>query len=154
MRKTKINLKDGLSIAVIAALLILPAMALPGIELTKNCSTISANVDEIIFYTFDIKNNGTEKLYNPTILDDGLGEVAVNKSVLDIGESYTVRVPYNVLQSDLPGPLVNVARARAEWSGGEVHSNNASFAVSLGIIGYENLSKYGYDAPESSDASA
>ena len=154
MRKTKINLKDGLSIAVIAALLILPAMALPGIELTKNCSTISANVDDVIFYTFDIKNNGTEKLYNPTISDDRLGEVSVNKSMLDIGESCTVRVPYNVLQSDLPGPLVNFARARAEWKGGEVYSNNASFAVSLGIIGYENLSKFGYDAPESLDVSA
>jgi len=154
MRRRDINLKDWLSIAIIMALLTLPVMALPGIELVKNCSTISANVDETIVYTFDLKNNGTEKLNNPTLWDDHLGEIPVNKSMLDIGESCTVRVPYKVVQSDLPGPLVNIARARAEWMGGEVHSNNASFAVSLGIVGYENLSKYGYDVPESIEPSA
>lgn len=154
MRKPDMNLKEWLSIAIITALLTLPAMALPGIELIKNCSTISANVDETVIYAFDLKNNGTEKLNNPKILDDRLGEIPVNKSMLDIGESYTVRVPYKVVQSDLPGPLVNVARAWAEWGGEKVHSNNASFAVSLGIVGYENLSKYGYDVPESINLSA
>lgn len=154
MGRIETKLREWLSIAIITAILTLPAMALPGIELIKNCSTISANVDDIIIYTFDIKNNGTEKLNNPIILDDRLGKIPVDKSILDIGESYTVRVPYKVVQSDLPGPLVNVARARAEWSGEKVQSNNASFAVSLGIIGYENLSKYGYDLPGSINLSA
>lgn len=137
-----------ISIAVILVLLSLPAMALPGLNLTRNCSTISANVDDTIVYTFDLKNNGTEKLSNPKLLDDRLGEIVINESTLDIGESIVVSVPYKVAGSDLPGPLVDVARARAEWKGDEVFSNNASFAVSLGVMGYENLTRYGYEVPE------
>lgn len=154
MGRMDINLKVLFSIAIITALLVLPAMALPGIELVKNCSTISAYIDETIVYTFSLKNNGTERLNNPAISDDRLGKIPVNKSMLDTGESYTVSVLYKIAPSDLPGPLVNIARARAEWAGGEVHSNNASFAVSLGIIGYENLSEYGYDVPGSINLSA
>ncbi|MFZ2377467.1 MAG: hypothetical protein WAV83_09675, partial [Methanothrix sp.] len=149
VRKMALELKGWWAFAAIAALLIPSAMGFPGLNLTKNCSTISANVDEIIVYSFDLKNNGTEKITNPMIIDDHLGEIPVNKSTLDIGESCVVLVSYKVMQSDLPGPLVNVARARAEWKGGEVVSNDASFAVSLGIVGYENLSKYGYSIPES-----
>ena len=148
MRKIAISINGWISIAIITVLLSLPAMALPGLNLARNCSTISANVDDTIVYTFDLKNNGTEKLSNPKLLDDRLGEIVIDKSTLDVGESIVVRVPYKVAGSDLPGPLVNVARARAEWKDGTVFSNNASFAVSLGIMGYENLTRYGYEIPE------
>ena len=141
-------------IAIIVAFLSLPSMAMPGLNLTKTCSTISANIDDTIIYSFELRNNGTEKLSNPKILDDHLGEIKVNKSTLDIGESYVLSVSYNIVQSDLPGPLVNVARGSAKHKDGEVFSNNASYAVSLGIVGYENLTKYGYAVPELLNTSA
>lgn len=148
MSKIARSMNGWISIAIITILLSLPAMAFPGLNLTRNCSTISANVDDTVVYTFDLKNNGTEKLSNPKLFDDRLGEIKIIERTLDIGKSIIVRVPYKVVASDLPGPLVNVARAQAEWNGGEVFSNNASFAVSLGIMGYENLTKYGYEVPE------
>jgi len=120
------------------------SMAMPALNLTKTCNTISACPGDTIIYTFDLKNNGTEPLNNPTLLDDQFGEIPVNRSVLKVGDSWAVSVSYQVSGSDLPGPLVNIARAKAKCRGGDVYSNNASSAVSLGIMGYENLSKYGY----------
>jgi uncharacterized repeat protein (TIGR01451 family) len=122
----------------------LTSIAMPALNLTKTCNTISACPGDTIFYTFDLKNNGTEPLTNPTLLDDHLGKIPVNRSVLEVGDSCIVSASYQVSGSDLPGPLVNFARAMAKSKGSDVYSNNASFAVSLGIMGYENLSKYGY----------
>jgi hypothetical protein len=120
------------------------SIAMPALTLTKTCNTISACPGDTIIYTYDLENNGTELLSNPTLHDDHLGEIPVNRSVLKVGDSWTVSVSYQVSGSDLPGPLVNFARATAKCRGSDVYSNNASFAVSLGIMGYENLSKYGY----------
>ena len=154
MSKFAGNTIKWMVIAIIVAFLSSPSMAMPGLNLTKTCSTISANIDDTIVYSFELKNNGTEKLSNPKILDDHLGEVKVDKSTLNVGESYVLSVSYKVVQSDLPGPLVNIARGIAEHKGGEVFSNNASCAVSLGIVGYENLTKYGYAVPELLNRSA
>lgn len=148
MNKFAINTRKWILAATIMVLLTPFSMALPGLNLTKNCSTISANIDDTIVYTFDLKNNGTEKLSNLMLWDDHLGEIKIDKSTLDIGENYAVSVSYNVVKSDLPGPLANIARASGEYKGAEVFSNNASFAVSFGIVGYENLTKYGYLMPE------
>lgn len=148
MKISIIHLKNWMLICMIMVLLSLSSMASPGLNLTKNCNTISANINDNITYIFDLKNNGTERLSNPTLWDDHLGDIQINKSVLEAGESFTVRVLYRIQESDLPGPLVNIANARAEYMGGKVLSNNASYAVSLGVIGYENLTKYGYPLPE------
>lgn len=60
MRKMALELKGWWAFAAIAALLIPSAMGFPGLNLTKNCSTISANVDEIIVYSFYLKNKNTK----------------------------------------------------------------------------------------------
>lgn len=122
----------------------LPSVALPGLNLTKTCNTISANLGETVVYTFHLKNNGTEPLNDLMLLDGRLGEIPLNCSLLEAGELCNASVSYQITESDLPGPLKNEARATAVCQGGIVASNNASFAMSLGISGYENLSKYGY----------
>ncbi len=144
MRKFYADARSYLLLGLVLISLSLTSIAMPALNLTKTCNTISACPGDTIFYTFDLKNNGTEPLSNPTLLDDHLGKIPVNRSVLEVGDSCIVSVSYQVNGSDLPGPLVNFARATAKCRGSDVYSNNASFAVSLGIMGYENLSKYGY----------
>ncbi len=144
MHKSNDYIKKYILIIVFMIFLSLPSLAMPGLNLTKTCSTISANLDDTIVYTFDLLNNGTEPLSNPALLDDHLGEIHINRSTLEVGESYVVSISYRINESDLPGPLVNFARAKALYKGSDVFSNNASFVVSLGVMGYENLSKYGY----------
>ena len=120
------------------------SLSVPALNLTKNCNTISASPGDTIIYTFDLENNGTEPLNNPTLRDDHLGEIPINQSIIGVGERYVVSVPYQISGDDLPGPVINFAIATAKYKGNDVSSNNASCAVSLGIMGYENLTKYGY----------
>ena len=144
MSKFNTYARKCLLLGLVLIILSFTSVAMPALNLTKSCNTISACPGDTIIYTFDLKNNGTEPLSNPTLLDDHLGEIPVKRSVLEVGDSCRVSVSYQVNGSDLPGPLVNFARATARFRGSDVYSNNASFAVSLGIMGYENLSKYGY----------
>jgi len=120
----------------------LPSVALPGLNLTKTCNTLSANLGDTVIYAFHLKNNGTEPLSDPVLMDDHLGEIPLNRSLLEAGGLCNANVSYLIIESDLPGPLKNVARATARCKESFVVSNNASFAISLGISGYENLSKY------------
>lgn len=144
MIEFKANARKYLLWGFVLILLSNPSISMPALNLTKNCNTISAYLGDTIIYTFDLENNGTEPLSNPTLWDDHLGEIPINQSIIKVGERCAVLVPYQISGSDLPGPLVNFARATAKYKGSDVSSNNASYAVSLGVMGYENLSKYGY----------
>ena len=144
MHKMSACIRRCLLVSIIIILLSLPCIAVPGLNLTKTCNTISANLGDTITYNFVLLNNGTEPLSNPALLDDHLGAIRINQSILEVGKSYPVSISYRINESDLPGPLVNFARATARYKGSDISSNNASFAVSLGVAGYENLTKYGY----------
>ena len=144
MRKFNAYARKCLLLGLVLIILSLTSVALPALNLTKTCNTISASLGDTIIYTFNLENNGTVPLSNPTLLDDRLGEIPVNGSLLGVGDSLAFSVSYQINESDLPGPLENFARATAKYKGNDINSNNASFAVSLGIGGYENLSKYGY----------
>lgn len=119
-----------------------PSLSAPGLNLTKSCNTGSAYYGDTIVYTFTLENNGTETLSDLALLDDHLGEIALNKSTLDIGESCTVTVPCEIAKDDIPGPLINTARGFAKYEGNDVLSNNATFMVSLGIHGIENITMF------------
>lgn len=144
MPKFNTYVRKCLLLGLVLIILSFSSMAMPALNLTKSCNTISACLGDTIIYTFDLENNGTEPLSELTLLDDHLGEIPVNRSLLNAGESCTISVSYQINESDLLGPLVNLARATAKYKENDIYSNNASFAVSLGIMGYENLSKYGY----------
>ena len=130
-----------LSLAFVFILLSLPSLAAPGLSLTKNCSTMSAYLGDTVVYDFLLQNNGTETLSDLILVDDHLGIIPLNKSTLKAGESCAVAVPYQIDISDVPGVLINSARGSAKCEGKDVFSNNASFIVSLGISGFENISK-------------
>jgi len=144
MKSSNLFLKICILTGLILVLSSLPSVALPELSLTKTCNTISANLGDTVVYTFHLENNGTEPLNDPKIMDNRLGEIPLNRSLLEAGGLCNASVSYLIIESDLPGPLKNVARATASCKGSIVVSNNASFAMSLGISGYENLSKYGY----------
>jgi uncharacterized repeat protein (TIGR01451 family) len=129
------------SLAFIFILLSLPSLAMPGLSLTKNCSTMSAYLGDTIVYNFRLENNGTETLSDLVLVDDHIGVIPLNQSTLKAGESFAVSVPYQIDISDVPGVLINSARCSAKCEGKEVFSNNASFIVSLGVSGIENITK-------------
>jgi uncharacterized repeat protein (TIGR01451 family) len=142
MKPLKLFIKICILTGLILTLSSLPSVALPGLNLTKTCNTISANLGDTVTYTFHLRNNGTEPLNDPMLMDDRLGEIPLNRSLLEAGGLCNASVSHLIIESDLPGPLKNVARATARCKESIVLSNNASFAISLGISGYENLSKY------------
>lgn len=144
MKPSNLFLKICILTCLILTLSSLPSVALSGLNLTKTCNTISANLGDTVIYTFQLKNNGTEPLNDLMLSDDRLGKIPLSCSLLEAGGLCNASVPYMIIESDLPGPLKNVARATARCKENIVVSNNASFAISLGISGYENLSKYGY----------
>ena len=129
MKPLKLFLEICILTCLILMLSSLPSVALPGLNLTKTCNTLSANLGETVVFTFHLKNNGTEPINDLMLRDDRLGEIPLNCSLIEAGGLCNASVSYQIIESDLPGPLKNV-------------SNNASFAISLGISGYENLSKY------------
>ena len=142
MKSSNLCLKICILTCFILMLSSLPSAALPGLNLTKTCNTLSANLGETVVYTFYLKNNGTDPIKDLMLRDDRLGEIPLNCSLLEAGGLCNSSVSYKIIESDLPGPLKNVARATARCKESIVVSNNASFAISLGISGYENLSKY------------
>lgn len=151
MKSLNLFLKIFIFTCLIMGLSSLSSVAQPGLNLTKTCNTISANLGDTVVYTFHLKNNGTLPLNDLMLKDDRLGEIAIGCSLLEAGGLCNASVSYLIIESDLPGPLRNEARATASCKGSTVVSNNASFAISLGISGYENLSKYGYSDSDDSD---
>lgn len=119
-----------------------PSLSDAGLNLTKSCNVMSAYLGDTVVYTFNLENNGTEALSDLALLDDHLGRIALNKSALKAHESCIASVSYKIAPEDIPGPLVNTARGSARCQSGEIFSNNASFAVNLGVSGIENISKY------------
>lgn len=119
-----------------------PSLSSAGLILTKSCNVKSAYLGDIVVYAFNLENNGSESLSDLAILDDHLGRIALNRSTLKAHESCIASISYQIAPSDIPGPLVNTARGSARCQSGEIFSNNASFAVNLGVYGDENISKY------------
>jgi hypothetical protein len=142
MKKSHIYLIKVIYCCLVLFVLSTPSLSIAGLNLTRGCNTISAYLGDTIIYTFNLENNGTEALSDLTLLDDHLGKIALNKSALKAHESCVASVSYQIAPSDIPGPLVNTARGSAKCKSGEIFSNNASFAVNLGISGAENISKY------------
>jgi len=142
MNKVHAYARGCLIFFIVVLVLSLPSLSTSGLNLTKSCNARSAYFGDTIVYTFTLENNGTEALSDLVLLDDHLGEIDLNKSALDVGESCAVSVPYKIAEADIPGPLANTARGSAKCEGSDVFSNNASFMVSLGVSGIENLTKF------------
>ncbi|VVB72855.1 Uncharacterised protein [uncultured archaeon] len=101
------------------------------LAVTKTPSSTTAAVGETITYQFAVSNTGNVTVNGLTLTDDKLGTIALNVATLAPGETATGSATHVVVESDLPGPLVNVATASATDSQGKAVTSRASASVDL-----------------------
>ncbi|MFQ5879462.1 MAG: hypothetical protein ACE5IZ_04745 [Dehalococcoidia bacterium] len=86
---------------------------------------------ELIVYTYDIANNGTEALTRKSIVDSVEGPLTSKfPATLNPGDSDTVMVFRQVLESD-PRPLKNVVTAKYEAAGGSPAEDTAECTLDI-----------------------
>ncbi len=90
-----------------------PLTTNPAINVTKAASQNSANVGEVITYTYTVENTGDVTLTNIVLQDDKLGSIDVSPGSIAPGERATGTATYTVVETDLPGPVVNTVTATA-----------------------------------------
>jgi uncharacterized repeat protein (TIGR01451 family) len=78
----------------------------PGLTVTKRASTTSAEVGEVITYSYRMTNTGDVSLINVVAEDDRLGTVGISGTLLP-GEWSAVVLTDTVVEAYLPGPLTN-----------------------------------------------
>jgi hypothetical protein len=89
----------------------------PGIEVVKTADTDSAEVGEVVTYTYVITNTGNVTLTDVTLDDDVIGpiELPVEGVTLEPGASVTVTATYTITEQDGEnGSVTNVAVASGQ----------------------------------------
>jgi len=119
---------EGVSPPIIVHLL--PAKE-PMIDITITVDRVTARVNDAVTYTYTVTNRGDTKLTNVRVSDNLLGVIGFGKTTLLPGESTTGSATYIVQESDLPGPLKNVATASATDAFGAMAMDQASATVTL-----------------------
>jgi uncharacterized repeat protein (TIGR01451 family) len=103
----------------------------PDISVSKTASVSSAEVGDSITYTYQVTNTGNTRLNSITVTDDQLGPVTMGTTSLTNGRSTEGTLSYTVLESDLPGPLVNSAVATGTPANGSDVTSTDSASVDL-----------------------
>jgi uncharacterized repeat protein (TIGR01451 family) len=102
------------------------------LQLTKVANPTSVAVGDSIEYTYTITNDGSVAVDNVTLEDDLLGSIELGgETTLGAGATITVSANYTVVESDLPGPLVNTATVSGKDLEGNTITANASSTVDL-----------------------
>jgi len=79
----------------------------PAISISKQANVTTANVGQTITYTYAITNSGDTTLSQIYPVDDRLGPLFAAPISLEAGDTANQTLTYTVVESDLPGPLVN-----------------------------------------------
>ncbi len=82
-----------------------------GLAVTKTPSSNNAKVGDTVTYQFSVKNNGSVTINGLALNDDKLGVITLDKNSLPPGETATGSATHLVVETELPGPLTNVATA-------------------------------------------
>jgi uncharacterized repeat protein (TIGR01451 family) len=82
-----------------------------GLAVTKTPSSNTAKVGDTVTYQFSVKNNGSVTINGLALNDDKLGLITLDKTSLPPGETATGSATHLVVETELPGPLTNVATA-------------------------------------------
>lgn len=101
------------------------------LQVTKTPSAGTANVGETVTYQFSVKNTGTVTLNNLAMTDDKLGSITLDKSSLAAGETANGSATHTVVETDLPGPLTNVAIVTATDSQNKAVTAQATASIKL-----------------------
>ncbi len=105
--------------------------ATSSIKLIKTASKTSAEVGQSVTYQYVIQNTGKTAVKDLALMDDKLGLISIQKSALLPEESTTGAADYTISQKDLPGPLVNNAKATGTDDQGKQVEGSASASVDL-----------------------
>jgi uncharacterized repeat protein (TIGR01451 family) len=98
---------------------------------SKVPSSTTARVGEQITYTYTVENTGSISINGLALSDDKLGKVSVDSTTLAPGGRATGTVTYTVLETDLPGPIINTVTATATDSLRQPLTAKATATVAL-----------------------
>ena len=120
----------------IASVFINVVPAVPALEITKKASPITYDdVEQIITYTYTVKNVGNVDIKGPiTVTDEKFGTITIpNSDTLSKGSSVTKTDTYKITQADIDRHSVtNLAYATVHFNGSTITSPKA-----LEIVLYE-----------------
>jgi len=102
-----------------------------GLAVTKTPSSNTAKVGDTVTYQFSVKNNGSVTINGLALNDDKLGLITLDKTSLPPGETATGSTTHIIVETDLPGPLTNVATATGTDSQGVAVTGQATAMVAL-----------------------
>jgi uncharacterized repeat protein (TIGR01451 family) len=94
-----------------------------GLSVSKSADPTTAAVGDNITYTYTITNTDNVTISDITLEDNVLGSISLwGQTSLDAGGTITATATYVVSESNLPGPLVNIA----EVSGTDPNGNEVT----------------------------
>jgi len=79
------------------------------LSIEKTVDRTEAAVGETVVYTYTIRNDGEAPIDDLDLVDDRLGPIQLSRSRIEPGEVLRASMTYEIQESDLPGPLTNVA---------------------------------------------
>jgi uncharacterized repeat protein (TIGR01451 family) len=100
-------------------------------RLFKTPSVTTAQVGDVISYTYQVRNNGTVTLSGLTAMDDKLGPVPLDVAEIAPGRRARATLIYQVQEADLGGPLVNTLVVTGTTLWGVTVSETLSATVTL-----------------------
>ena len=107
------------------------------LSISKSAGPTSAAVGDNITYTYTIVNNTDNITDNITLVDDKLGKIDLGtQPSLGASENITVTATYTVKETDLPGPLVNIATVSGTDPDGNTITDNVTASVKLIYIAF------------------
>jgi uncharacterized repeat protein (TIGR01451 family) len=109
-----------------------PPATNPDIELVKEADVQEAEVGDVITYTYTVTNTGDVTLTDITLEDDVLGEIELESTTLEPGESTTGTATHTVTEDDLDaGEVRNVAVVTGWPPDGEAVSDTDDETVTV-----------------------
>jgi len=107
----------------------IPAEA--AIHIDKTVDDTTADVGQMVNYTYTVTNTGDVTLTGVTVVDDLLGPITLGDTELNPDEVTVGVASYTVLEADLPGPIVNIATATGTPPFGDDVSDSDSVEVAI-----------------------
>lgn len=105
-----------------------------GLSISKSADVTSAAVGDTITYTYTVSNSDNVTIENISLVDDIIGTIDLGgQTSLDGGQDITATATYTVVESDLPGPLVNIATASGTVSGTNPDDNSVTVTATASV---------------------
>lgn len=101
------------------------------IRITKIANVSTAEIGQPVTYTYYLTNTGDITLTNVTLLDDPLGPIGLDPTELGPTESTTGTATVTVVETHLPGPIVNTATVTATYLANNLVTTSTTESVEI-----------------------